>query len=278
MLTPAVLAMGLLVGELTGYEEEARGRPRHAVKVKAELWWKQMPTVLVLTPVPAPPHADLGYEGVVPAPVIAGGEEGLDVSRTRAGVEGSTYPYSQVDQGEWEARHRGHCDRRCDLRVGGSDATGRCQRVKGDHSGWPARYAAPGTATRGSAGRTGRCGALPGMGRWRTASGKGSWSTASERGWPSTALGMDTRDPAGRTATCGGTSGTRWWSTAPQKGTCGAVGRADWRGGAGRRGACGAVGTTRGAHPAGGGSMRRAARGTCADGLSVWSAGAEWCA
>ncbi len=89
MLAPAVLAAGLLVAELTGYEEQVRGRPRHVVKVKAASRWQEAPGASFLTPMPAPPHADSRYEGMVPALVLSGGASRRRLECERAGSEQS---------------------------------------------------------------------------------------------------------------------------------------------------------------------------------------------
>lgn len=113
MLAPAVLALGLLVAELTGYEEQVRDTPRHLVKAKAVArWsgspsvarWKPVPSVLFLTPVPAPPHADLRYEGWIPAPLVPRDGKATAGSTPRTGLGEPTYLHPQTGKQGWASR------------------------------------------------------------------------------------------------------------------------------------------------------------------------------
>ncbi|GGL19209.1 hypothetical protein Sme01_36360 [Sphaerisporangium melleum] len=67
MVAPAIFAVGLLIAEVTGYEQQARSGGRRAAKIKAAERWRDAPVMLFRTPVPAPPHPDFEYQGLAPA-------------------------------------------------------------------------------------------------------------------------------------------------------------------------------------------------------------------
>jgi hypothetical protein len=96
VLAPGILAGGLLVGELTGYESAAAQRGMRGVGGG--------PVVLEPVSVPAPVRGGRRYEGVVPAVVRVSAPRVREVEKTPAAEERRTAEPVETERqcaGEW---------------------------------------------------------------------------------------------------------------------------------------------------------------------------------
>ncbi|GII81367.1 hypothetical protein Sru01_63490 [Sphaerisporangium rufum] len=171
MLAPAVLGLGLVVAEVTGYGDRARSAGRHEADLVASPWRDAAPTTRAsargisndsfVSPVPAPLHANQGYDGAVPPAQeeTPQGEEVVAIFRMRTRLLEAGY--RRPDGGGWGAVRD-----EAGLRVG-TPTTGR--------AGEPARLAGAGVGDgerrRGAKRRQGRLILADGPGG--TASGRG---------------------------------------------------------------------------------------------------------
>lgn len=132
MLAPAMLAVGLLVAESTGYEQQARSGTRHSVKVRGAERLREVPGAYFITPTPAPPHAEYVYEGAVPPLKVRGKSDGGESVCAAGGRE---------RPGVWHQLNG---------RVGGCGSPGRGGRPRGGGGSRPAGRADGGAVLLGT--------------------------------------------------------------------------------------------------------------------------------